>query len=123
MKHLKKFNEEAQMNPEHIAMFAPYDIAKKLKEIGFDEPCLAKWALQTKGQTVPVFLDNFQREGLWFRHNSDPRHADMNDPNSIWAAPLHQQVVKWLNENHETFFYDGDDNKLYNEIRGFLENF
>jgi arylsulfatase A-like enzyme len=85
--------------------FVPYTLALKLKELGFDEGCLAKWMLDTVGDTIPHFRYNYESEGVWFKHNS----KDVSNLNGtkhgikhfLWSAPLWQQAFEWMREKHE----------------------
>ena len=60
--------------------FVTYDVAKRLKELGFNEPCLG-WIAQ----------DEFLSTGIREVKNSDcaPKHC---------ASPLWQQAIDWLRE-------------------------
>jgi hypothetical protein len=69
--------------------FIPYEQALELKELGFDEKCLAKYAPQdeTKGKMV-LF-----GQGEWLSYfyiNYYP----------IEDAPLYQQAFRWFREKH-----------------------
>lgn len=70
-------------------LFVPYEIAEKLKALGFDEPCFAYFISPTK--RVPAAYSKDDEEY--------PRNSDliMN-----WiAAPMHQQVKDWLRTEHD----------------------
>jgi len=64
--------------------FVPYELAVKLKELGFDEPCLARhlvvteWEKQTGEKRLQLFLD-----------------ASIEDKFLI-KAPLWQQAFNWF---------------------------
>lgn len=64
-------------------LFVPYDIALSLKEMGFDERCLAYYADTGHG---PIIHDCFhgQKSVEW--------HT---------LAPLYDQVIDWFIEKHE----------------------
>ena len=88
--------------------FVPYEIALKVKEKGFDEPCLA------------MYHDG--KLNMWLQDQYDIRSEDEEDgfqfKNSMWddsrfvAAPLWQQVIDWM-----FFEYERDikysPNKVY----------
>lgn len=68
-------------------LFVPYDLALKLKEKGFDEPCFTWYEVHDLYKEHE--LNNFL---LYRNHN-----RFVNDI----SAPLYQQVIDWLREKHE----------------------
>lgn len=71
-------------------LFATYEIAKKLKELGFDEPCLGRWnrhAVQD-GKIVPDIICIIT-----------PKNSEIAN-SSLIAAPTWQQTIDWLREEH-----------------------
>ena len=89
-------------------LFLPYPIALSLKELGFDEPCLAYYTNRYAGGTlVPVAVH--QHEGMGISGDENSRFKDQR----YWAvtAPLIDQAVEWLIEKHglyvESRFWDG----------------
>ena len=78
--------------------FVPYEIAIKLKELGFDEPCLAYFS---------TVYDSIAQE-----HNGklilgkDPENLTCQKKmhylfgQQILLAPLWQQAIDWIGENH-----------------------
>lgn len=80
--------------------FVEYKQALALKELGFDEPCLAYWSLDMVGDTIAVFRYNnriaqaeSRDNGQWFNHNNDAPH--------IWSAPLKQQVFQFFRDKYK----------------------
>lgn len=72
--------------------FVPYNLALKLKELGFDEICFAGY---TKGgnqirmsQQVPYIGADYG----WKKYNHQNKH--------IIKAPLWQQAFEWFREKH-----------------------
>ena len=66
-------------------LFVPYKLAEKLKEKGFDEPCLGRYR-DKKFQLYSVIKEHC--------YNSDPiSHKDI-------SAPLYQQVIDFFREKH-----------------------
>ncbi len=65
--------------------FVPYEIALKLKELGFDEECFGYYYDKT---------DNIQTSYSFHFNGKGERLA--NDVN----APLFQQVIQWLREKY-----------------------
>ena len=71
--------------------FVTYEIALALKELGFDEPCLARFTAQKDLVTSGCYTD------------SDPImlgvcNSDIHESNV--AAPLWQQVIDWFELKH-----------------------
>lgn len=65
--------------------FCNYEIAVKLKELGFDEKCLAAYNLRT-GE-----LETYLYHAFDFN----------NTKHNIISAPLHQQVIDWFREKYD----------------------
>ena len=64
-------------------LFVPFEIAKKLKEKGFDEPCFRMY-----------------RDGE-LKRGAEEETTSQRDVKSIYGgilAPVYQQVIDWLNE-------------------------
>lgn len=94
--------------------FVPYELALELKELGFDEPCLAEIdqieCLQLKGiRKLPrgsmmydvVEAPLFQQAFRWFRDNKklrgDVQHNDANGSFKfyIWKWNFDNNIGKW----------------------------
>ena len=69
--------------------FVPYDLAVKLKELGFDEECLTKW-----GCTSLRFYENYKPCS-----NKD----DIVLSGDVIAAPLWQQILDWFHKEYNLF--------------------
>lgn len=84
--------------------FVSYDVALKLKELGFDEKCFAYFNEHKRLSQFPdlnVFWNSnkeisFNR-GLRYLLNKNK--ADL----TMCLAPLWQQAIDWLREKHEIF--------------------
>ena len=74
--------------------FVPFEIAKKLKEKGFDEECLCHYIDADLVYNIQNPITNHQ---LWFCHNKYDNiwHRDNID------APTISQVLRWLREEKE----------------------
>ena len=88
-------------------LFIKWELAKQLKEIGFDKPCLGVWEFVVVGDTIPVFRYNFKTgydgEKMWFNHNVyKPRYKEDNQ-DWFWSAPMYDQIFAWFREKHELF--------------------
>jgi len=71
--------------------FAPYELAVKLKELGFNEPCFGFYL--EDGTWTPA---SYSREGTVYPSNTDllPEWC---------AAPLFQQAFRWFREKHQLY--------------------
>jgi hypothetical protein len=71
--------------------FVTYEQALELKELGFDEPCLASWTYKTK-ERIPTLYGCgallFNTDGLITNQTED----------IICSAPLYQQCWRWFRE-------------------------
>jgi hypothetical protein len=97
--------------------FATYDIALKLKELGFNEPCFGYYDIPTK---------------VLYLAEKDEYYMASHLPSIIIAAPLWQQVIKWFIDKYKILMYvrTGDkpfDNRTYYisfiDRYGCLENY
>ncbi len=100
------------------SQFVFYSIAKDVKELGFDEPCLAIYRTD-----FPKGVDNFQFVGSHLIHVTINSNKIM--AKTSIAAPLWQQVIDWLREEHGIWieinmnYYDGDVNYTTNVVGEF----
>ena len=73
--------------------FIPYNEALALKELGFDEPCLASWTYKTK-ERIPTLYGCgallFDTDGLITNQTED----------IICSAPLYQQAFRWFRDKY-----------------------
>ena len=74
--------------------FVTYEIALKLKELGFDEPCFGYF--EFKDKNLKLFSDKIQDASC----NSDIVYDDFIH----CTAPLWQQAIDWLREKHRFHF-------------------
>lgn len=104
------------------SLFCPYELAVKLKELGFDEPCLVVTHRDgTLFSLVPAFTRESQVEGLPSIKNSECLWEDDEDSlNGIQevATPLFQQAFRWFREKYELystimFRVSAEDNNEY----------
>ena len=63
--------------------FVTYEIALKLKELGFDEECLGYYTINNKGLLYPYNKSKY-----------------INRKDFLCVAPLYQQIIDWLREKH-----------------------
>jgi hypothetical protein len=71
--------------------FIPYEQALALKELGFDEPCLAFW----DGKNTDAFYFNVMRDA-----SGDYTPFKKHDRLKWFGAPLYQQAFRWFREKH-----------------------
>ena len=86
--------------------FVTYEIALKLKELGFDEPCLASYYTDDER--------NYVKDGTYdcrqkisssidfdpFKEEFDNFYINSNETYYV-SAPLWQQVIDWLRDEHD----------------------
>lgn len=82
-------------------LFVPYKIALRLKEIGFNEPCLAIY----NNSSMPFIAGN------------TPVFNDKTEDESIITAPIYEQVVDWLSKEHDVHISIYHSNDDYNDYR------
>lgn len=75
-------------------------ISYKLRDAGFDEPCLAYYVRMIRGCDGIDFFYNHEVWNRWFKTNSDPDNKTMNDPNCKCSAPLFLDVIEWFYNKH-----------------------
>jgi hypothetical protein len=95
--------------------FIFYELALRMKEIGFNEPCFAYYENQDKNLVInfnnlPLTEEQKKRPGLY---NIDNR----NDVLPQWAtsAPTFSQAIGWFRKKHKLFGYvmDLEDECFY----------
>jgi hypothetical protein len=67
--------------------FVSYQIAKKLKELGFNEPCLGEWQNLKTGVNLVI--------------DEEDRIFDVAVLGAEIKAPLRQQALDWLRDKHK----------------------
>lgn len=94
-------------------LFVPYEIALKLKEKGFDEPCLAEYIDDEVFTLHRQFINEHPTKDESFITHTNTK------PNWIkehfkCSAPLYQQVIDWLREKHnEVILIIPDKSRTY----------
>jgi hypothetical protein len=85
-------------------LFVPSEIATKLKEIGFNEPCFG-------------YLDNNDK----FKFFADLKNCNTNSEFGFYpTVPTYEQVKLWFMENH-LIFITVNCEKWLHEFRGEVE--
>lgn len=67
--------------------FVPYDLAKELKELGFNRPTMAYYDTED-GKLKPIPM------------KQEINSFESSDNSLMVAAPLYQQVFKWFREKY-----------------------
>jgi hypothetical protein len=82
------------------SLFIKYDQALALKELGFDEPCLAIFTNRyTNGETYPKAVGQHEGSNISGDKNSD------FDGQSFWyvTAPTFSQAFRWFREKYQLY--------------------
>jgi hypothetical protein len=67
--------------------FVPYELALRMKQLGFDEPCLASWSYTYE-------LQNYAELKLGYI---------IDGPRNYTNAPLYQQAFRWFREKYSLY--------------------
>ncbi len=71
-------------------LFVSYDIAKKLRNMKFDQDCFGTWNLFNSGPPlISIGRTSFHKTYL--------------ESSTIWVAPTYQQVTDWFRDKHQIF--------------------
>jgi hypothetical protein len=91
--------------------FVKYEQALSLKELGFDEPCLA-------------FYDGKNTESVYFNHlrnaSGDYIPFQKHDRLKWFGAPLKQQAFRWFREKCKIYHAIHTDKRIDNEGKELL---
>jgi hypothetical protein len=71
--------------------FVSYEIAKKLKELGFDEPCLGYYS--DWGTQEPFLIS--------CEYGQEKESCAIRRKNYLCSAPLLQQALDWFRDKHK----------------------
>jgi hypothetical protein len=82
-------------------LFVPYEIAKQLKEKGFDKPCLGLYYNTDENPKINMVHQTKQQLGL-----IDSYSLGVCDKRQI-LTPMYQQVIDWFREKHEILIWIG----------------
>ena len=111
--------------------FVTYEIALKLKELGFDEECLAYYSKEAiyedkDGNKTNFVLLSSKKMGelvghgsvnnslfKWLKENNKTSGELYTLSESV-TAPLWQQVIDWLDKNHGLFIHFNKSYTCYN---------
>ena len=84
--------------------FCSYEIAKQLKELGFDEKCIASYYTNIKENNTAKY-DVRKKLNASFDYNAfidedDSGYIRNSDKEYYISAPLWQQVIDWFREKY-----------------------
>ena len=105
-------------------LFVPYDLSRKLRDAGFNEPCFAYCAINHKINPSYDFFMVGQRSSLGYTDyyvnyvgvglsNSEMKRNPIDKSGKCFTVPTYHQVINWFAEKHglqlfPTYtFYDG----------------
>jgi hypothetical protein len=104
--------------------FVPYELALRMKDLGFDESCFAIWSGINElnfsvTDTTRLYSSEFRING------SQSCKSYVNDFNSRRvAAPLYQQAFRWFREKYDLWYCikkyptSENPNRCYYELTG-----
>ena len=97
-------------------LFVPIELARKLKEKGFDERCFAMYTNRYKfGLESPVAISQHEGSSIKGDRNSDFKSTEFE----YVTAPIYQQVTDWLRDKHKIYIemlVEGLDDATPNEL-------
>jgi hypothetical protein len=102
--------------------FVPYELAVKLKALGFDEPCLGLYYPDGK-------FNIKEQNGLNCDSDKNSYLDSLGNSAGFCTAPLYQQVFRWFRENgflislsshnedeHDFYFKWSEDKSILSDI-------
>lgn len=101
-------------------LFIPYELAIIAKEKGFNEPCLAMYSQPEWSKEVIL---TWQLEGSILGPDDGPFYNAEGVPlkqNKYVAAPLYQQIVDWLREEHKIHICNNPHFTTSGGVAGYL---
>ncbi len=117
--------------------FCTYEISKELKELNFDEECLAYYCKEAiyedkDGNKTNFVLLSAKKRGELVGHgsvrnylfqwllNNDKTHGELHTLSQSIAAPLWQQAIDWFREKYKiNIFFDCEMNGCSMEVDWF----
>ena len=94
--------------------FVPYELTVKLKELGFNEPCLGYYAgdILCTGQPQEMHLD---KDGNYKKTKTESY--------PIIAAPTYSQAFRWFREKHDLVSWITRRAGFHKEYSWYISNF
>ena len=81
--------------------FVTYEIALKLKELGFDEECLSFWFKKEHKLSIEITY------GGLIRMCEINKNSQYDNISNYISAPIWQQAIDWLLEKHNLLVQQG----------------
>ena len=72
--------------------FVPYELALRLKELGYDEPCMGSYYNYSE--------ENFKEDKFDYRGELNIEYSIYNENTYYILAPLFQQSFRWFREKY-----------------------
>lgn len=83
--------------------FVTYEIALKLKELGFDEPCIMFYDVIHNNDLRIGTEDSYWGDYTGFRKWNSMPNSPWKPFGLLISAPLWQQAIDWLREEHNIY--------------------
>jgi hypothetical protein len=90
--------------------FVPYELALRMKQLGFNEPCLARWQknkkLQYRKENDWIYNFDPNPDNLEFYVKNHPNYLMLINGKYLWpqcvnfTASLFQQAFRWFREKY-----------------------
>ena len=88
--------------------FVPYELALRLKALGFDEPCFGFYQLEY-GEIRPIMVDDDEQ----YRLTGYRTCKNSEIPKHYTSAPTFSQAFRWFREKDRDIKIQKDPNGLY----------
>ena len=75
--------------------FVPYELALKMRHLGFDEPCLGSYYNYSE--------ENFKEDKFDYRGELNIEYSIYNENTYYISAPTFSQCFKWFREKYQIF--------------------
>lgn len=100
-------------------LFVSYEIAKQLKEKGFDVPCFATYNKEKKLNGLPLYdMEDKSADALTYNWQNSKIHE------SVITAPLYQQVIDWIYLKYSIILiYNIDKKQMDKDILRVINSF
>ena len=92
-------------------IFVPYELAKRLKQKGFNKNCFGTYLTEhsvKEGKLYPAERDcdiTPEHDDEGYENFVIIKNSDLKDVKQYLAAPMYQQVIEWLLEKHKIYIY------------------
>jgi len=79
-------------------LFVPHEIAKQLKEKGFDDPCIAEYVNGFLINHMQFTVEDEDKHSDWSTYTNSSTNWTQTKDRIVYSAPTHQQVINWLDK-------------------------